>query len=69
VAWLDFRPLGFGDDPAARLLDEARVALSFGPDFGPRGRGHARLNFATSEPILDQILDRLAASAQAARRA
>lgn len=68
LAWLDFRPLGYGDDPATELLEEARVALSYGPDFGLRGRGFARLNFATSEAILDQLVDRLAAAA-AARRA
>lgn len=68
LAWLDFRALGYGDDPATELLDEAKVAMSFGPDFGLRGRGFARLNFATSEPILDQIVDRLATAAAARRR-
>jgi cystathionine beta-lyase len=59
LAWLDFRPLGLGDDPAARLLDLGRVALSPGPDFGPGGAGFARLNFATSEAILDEIVQRI----------
>jgi cystathionine beta-lyase len=60
LAWLDFRELGLGDDPAKRLLDSARVALSSGLDFGPRGAGFARLNFATTRPILDAIVDRIA---------
>jgi cystathionine beta-lyase len=62
LAWLDFRPLELGDDPAERLLTQARVALSPGPDFGERGRGFARLNFATSASVLDEIVDRMAAA-------
>lgn len=61
LAWLDWRPLGLGADPAALLLDKTQVMLSHGPDFGPGGQGHARLNFATSRPILDEILRRLRA--------
>jgi cystathionine beta-lyase len=57
--WLDFRALGLGDDPAAWLLEHARVGLSAGPDFGEHGAGFARLNFATTEGILDAVLDRI----------
>jgi len=60
LAWLDFRALGMCEDPAAFLLDHARVALSCGPDFGPQGHGFARLNFATHPEILDAIVDRIA---------
>jgi cysteine-S-conjugate beta-lyase len=35
------------------------VKLSGGPAFGPGGEGFARLNFATSGPMLDEILARL----------
>jgi cystathionine beta-lyase len=59
LAWLDFRALGLGDDPAKPLLESARVALSSGLDFGKRGAGFARLNFATTREILDAILDRI----------
>jgi cysteine-S-conjugate beta-lyase len=59
LAWLDFRAYGLGDDPARWLLEHARVALSAGPDFGPHGTGFARLNFATSREILDEIVDRI----------
>ncbi|GAA4497082.1 aminotransferase class I/II-fold pyridoxal phosphate-dependent enzyme [Actinoallomurus oryzae] len=59
LAWLDCRGLGTGPDPAAYFLDEARVLLSSGPAFGPGGEGFARLNFATSRPILEEILHRL----------
>ncbi|GIH91779.1 MalY/PatB family protein [Planobispora siamensis] len=59
LAWLDCRGLGLGPDPAAFFLDEAGVMLSHGPAFGPGGEGFARLNFATSGPILEEILRRM----------
>jgi len=58
-AWLDFRSTGLGDDPAKRLLKEAKVALSSGLPFGEPGTGFARINFATSAEILDDIIDRI----------
>lgn len=63
LAWLDCRKLvaeGLGESPAAFFLERARVALNDGADFGHRGRGFVRLNFATSRAILQQILDRMA---------
>ncbi|HVC25421.1 MAG TPA: aminotransferase class I/II-fold pyridoxal phosphate-dependent enzyme [Acidimicrobiales bacterium] len=60
LAWLDLREANIGDDPASWLLEHAGVALSPGPAFGDAGRGFARLNFATSRPVLDEILRRLA---------
>ncbi len=62
LAWLDFRAAGLGEDPAASLLERARVGLNSGPRFGRGGEGFARLNFATSRAILDQALDRIAAA-------
>jgi cysteine-S-conjugate beta-lyase len=59
LAWLDCRELALNAEPAEFFLQRARVALSAGLDFGEPGRGHARLNFATSDEILDQILDRI----------
>jgi cystathionine beta-lyase len=35
------------------------VALSDGVEFGESGKGHVRLNFATSTEILEEILGRL----------
>lgn len=55
LAWLDFRSTSLGDDPAALLRDRG-VELSRGPTFGAEGRGFARLNFATSEAVLTQIV-------------
>ena len=51
---------GPGDDPAETLLEHFGVALSSGPKFGPDSAGFARINFATSEQILDRVIDRIA---------
>ena len=64
LAWVDLSALGWGDDPAAYALEHAKVALANGPEFGAeQGRGHARLNFATSPEIIREAVDRLAALA------
>lgn len=59
LAWLDCRAWELGEDPSVELMSRAEVALSPGPGFGPLGVGFTRLNFATSAPILDQVIDRL----------
>ena len=60
LGWLDFRETGLGADPAEALLERFDVALSSGPKFGPNSAGWARINFATSEQILDRVVDRIA---------
>jgi cystathionine beta-lyase len=60
LCWVDFRATGLGADPAETLLENAGVALSSGPKFGPDSAGYARINVATSEEILDQVIDRIA---------
>jgi cystathionine beta-lyase len=69
LAWLDFRPCDLGDDPAQWLLAHARVLLSAGPSFGPEGAGFARLNFATTPGLLDEILTRVATALAGDRHA
>lgn len=59
LAWLDCRGLELAPTPQAFFLQHARVALSDGGAFGAPGRGFARLNFATSRPLLDEIATRL----------
>ena len=61
LAWLDFRALGWGDDPAAVALERAKVALHSGPKFGTQGNGFARLNLACSREVLTEAISRLAA--------
>lgn len=60
LAWLDCRPLGFGDDPAAVFLDRGRVAVYSGPRFGTGGAGHVRFNFATPPEIVTEAVRRMA---------
>ena len=52
LSWLDFRPAGLGDDPAAWLLERGQGDAELGLSFGPAGAGFARLNFATSPGLL-----------------
>ncbi|HSN02908.1 MAG TPA: aminotransferase class I/II-fold pyridoxal phosphate-dependent enzyme [Acidimicrobiales bacterium] len=72
LAWLDVGDLGLPasseesrgqmtnlSGPAAFFLEHARVALSDGSAFGTGGAGHVRLNFATTETILTEALERL----------
>src|SRR6266849_11019776 len=49
----------FGSAGLKEKFDNAKVALSDGTEFGEPGHGHVRLNFATSEEILEEILGRL----------
>ncbi|MGW0767587.1 MalY/PatB family protein [Streptomyces sp. NPDC002676] len=59
LAWLDCRELGLDTDPHTFFLDKARVLLNDGRAFGPGGEGFVRLNFATSQDILREILGRI----------
>ncbi|MFG3440317.1 MalY/PatB family protein [Nonomuraea sp. NPDC047897] len=61
LAWLDFRTLGWGDDPAARILATAKVALNSGHRYGSTGAGFARLNFGCAPQTLTEAVARIAA--------
>jgi len=61
LAWIDLSALEWGDNPARRILRDAKVALHFGPAFGTEGAGHVRLNFGTSPEILTEAIERIAA--------
>ncbi|MBS1674929.1 MAG: aminotransferase class I/II-fold pyridoxal phosphate-dependent enzyme [Actinobacteria bacterium] len=60
LAWVDLRDLGWGDDPAGRILREARVALNHGSTFGTEGRGHVRFNLGCSPEVLTEAVHRIA---------
>jgi cystathionine beta-lyase len=64
LAWIDCRSLELpnGLTPQQHFLEHAKVGLAEGLDFGEPGRGHVRLNFATSAEILEEILSRLNAA-------
>ncbi|MDX6277769.1 MAG: cysteine-S-conjugate beta-lyase [Nocardioidaceae bacterium] len=59
LAWLDCRELGLGDDPAAAFLEQGRVAVNPGLDFGTVGAGHVRLNYGTTPEILTEAIQRM----------
>jgi len=61
LAWVDLSDLGWGEDPAGRILREARVALNRGPTFGAEGRGHVRINLGCSPEVLTEAVRRIAA--------
>lgn len=64
LAWLDMHGLGWGDDPAAIALRDARVALSAGPAFGIQGAGYARMNLGCHPDLIVEAVERLAAAAR-----
>ena len=62
LAWLDCRALDLPCSAGEFFLDHARVGLNFGETFGAEYTGFARLNFATTAPILRQIVTRMVES-------
>ena len=61
LAWVDLRDLGWGDNPAEKILREARVALHLGPMFGEGGEGRVRINFGCSPEVLREGIQRIGA--------
>jgi cystathionine beta-lyase len=59
-AWLDCSGLNLQGAATKFFLDRAKVALSPGGDFSSYTDNFARLNFATSPEILEEILSRMA---------
>jgi cysteine-S-conjugate beta-lyase len=59
LAWVDATGLGLGDDPAETFRRRG-VELSPGPQFGPGGEGHVRINIATSPAILAETVAAMA---------
>jgi aminotransferase/cystathionine beta-lyase len=47
------------DELAQYLLDEAKVRLAAGTNYGSRGEGHLRMGIVTSEVIIKEALDRI----------
>jgi cysteine-S-conjugate beta-lyase len=67
LAWLDCRPLGLGDDPAAVFLEHGRVALNAGHLYGDVGKGFVRVNFATDPALITEIVRRMATAVREVR--
>ncbi|MBA3338709.1 MAG: aminotransferase class I/II-fold pyridoxal phosphate-dependent enzyme [Geodermatophilaceae bacterium] len=60
LAWLDFTALDLGDRPGAFFREHAGVVSTEGLECGEAGRGCLRLNLATPEPILVEVVERMA---------
>jgi cystathionine beta-lyase len=63
LAWLDCRALGLPEAIGDFFTDEAGVVPVDGARCGPPGQGFVRLNFATTRPILTEMVERMAAAA------
>lgn len=64
LAWLDCRALDLPESPYQFFLREAKVGLNDGATFGEAGKSCVRLNFATSETVLREVLARMANAVQ-----
>jgi len=62
LAWLDCSKLRLSTSAFQFFLDHARIGFSAGETFDPDCRQFVRFNFATSMPILDDILARMIAA-------
>jgi cysteine-S-conjugate beta-lyase len=61
LAWLDCNALELPDNDAFTwFLENARVGLGEGVNFGERGEGFVRLNFGCPRPLLEEALERIA---------
>ena len=59
LAWIDFSALRLGMQAAQFFLEKAAIAASPGESFDAASGDFVRLNFATSQPILEEILARM----------
>ncbi len=67
VAWFDCAALPIDGDARHWFVKHALVGLSEGKNFGAKHRTSTRLNFATSRPILAEILDRMCRAVETTR--
>lgn len=74
LAWLDCQSLvlddalDLGDDPAAVFLEHGRVAFNAGHLYGDVGRGFVRVNVATEQGIVVEMVSRMADALTSTRR-
>jgi cystathionine beta-lyase len=60
LAWLDCTAMDLPGSPGALAADRAQIAVVDGPAFGLGGAGSVRFNFATPQPVLAEMAERLA---------
>lgn len=65
IFWIDFRGYGFNSETLMDfLVNEAKVALNNGLNFGTEGEGFARINIGTNRAQLKEALERIAVALQ-----
>ena len=62
LAWLDCTAMDLPGSPGALITDRGHVTVVDGPAFGAGGAGSFRLNFATPQPILAEMVEHIAAA-------
>ncbi len=60
LAWLDCRRSQIPGNPFRFFLEESKVALNDGIEYGKGGEGFVRLNFACPRKTLSDALERMA---------
>lgn len=68
LAWLDCSDLGLAGSPGALVTERAQVTVVDGPAFGEGGAGSFRFNFATPQPLIAEMIGRIADVLDAAER-
>ena len=61
LAWLDCTAMNLPRSPGALITDLAHITVVDGPAFGAGGEGAFRFNFATPQPIIAEMVERIAA--------
>lgn len=59
LLWLDCTDLDLEGSAFKYFLEHARIGFGAGETFHPNASKFVRMNFATSKPILDEMLDRM----------
>ena len=65
LAWLDCSAMDLAGSPGELIRERAQVTVVDGPECGPGGEGSFRFNFATPQPVLADMIERIAAALQA----
>jgi cystathionine beta-lyase len=62
LAWLDCAAMNLPRSPGEMVTELANITVVDGPAFGAGGEGAFRFNFATPQPILTEMVERIAAA-------
>ncbi|HEX2320167.1 MAG TPA: aminotransferase class I/II-fold pyridoxal phosphate-dependent enzyme [Streptosporangiaceae bacterium] len=60
LAWLDCTAMDLDGSPGELITERGHVTVVDGPAFGDGGAGSFRFNFATPQPVIAEIIERIA---------